>query len=40
MVDRYTRSIRGMHFYDSIIVFDKGQVTRPKPVKSGHTRHQ
>lgn len=39
-VDRYTRSIRGMHCYDSIIVFDKGQVTRPKPVKSGHTRHQ
>ncbi len=28
-VDAYTRSIRGMHVYDSIIVFDKGRVTRP-----------
>jgi cephalosporin hydroxylase len=39
-VDRYTRTIRGMHCYDSIIVFDKGRVIRPTPVKSGHTRNE
>jgi hypothetical protein len=34
-VDDYTRSIRGMHVYDSIIVFDKGQVTKPTHEKTG-----
>jgi cephalosporin hydroxylase len=34
-VDGYTRSIRGMHIYDSIIVFDKGPVTRPTHEKTG-----
>jgi predicted O-methyltransferase YrrM len=34
-VDDYTRSIRGMHVYDSIIVFDKGDVTKPKHKRRG-----
>jgi cephalosporin hydroxylase len=34
-VDEYTRSIRGMHIYDSIIVFDKGLVTKPTHEKTG-----
>jgi cephalosporin hydroxylase len=34
-VDRYTRSIKGMHVYDSIIVFDKGRVRRPKHIRRG-----
>ena len=34
-VDYYTRSIRGMHIYDSIIVFDKGQVSKPVHKKTG-----
>lgn len=34
-VDDYTRSIRGMHVYDSVIVFDKGPVTKPTHEKTG-----
>jgi cephalosporin hydroxylase len=34
-VDKYTRSITGMHVYDSIIVFDKGEVHRPKHKRRG-----
>lgn len=34
-VDEYTRSIKGMHVYDSIIVFDKGRVERPRHEKTG-----
>ena len=34
-VDKYTRSIKGMHVYDSIIVFDKGEVRRPKHKRRG-----
>jgi cephalosporin hydroxylase len=34
-VDEYTRTIRGMHVYDSIIVFDKGQVSRPSMQQTG-----
>lgn len=33
--DEYTRSIAGMHVYDSIIVFDKGVVTRPTDPRTG-----
>jgi cephalosporin hydroxylase len=33
--DEYTRSIRGMHVYDSIIVFDRGLVTKPTHRKTG-----
>lgn len=36
-VDEYTRSIRSMHVYDSIIVFDKGRVKPPTHEKRGHT---
>ena len=32
----WTRSIRGMHVYDSVIVLDKGDVTEPVVRKSGH----
>ena len=34
-VDEYTQSIRGMHIYDSVIVFDKGPVPRPTHRKTG-----
>ncbi len=34
-VNKYTRSIKGMHVYDSIIVFDKGEVTKPKHKRRG-----
>jgi limonene-1,2-epoxide hydrolase len=34
-VDDYTRSIRGMHVYDSIIVFDKEPVPKPSHHKTG-----
>lgn len=35
VVDDYTRTIRGMHIYDSIIVFDKAQVPTPRHEKTG-----
>lgn len=34
-VDKYTRSIKGMHVYDSIIVFDKGKVRPPRNKRTG-----
>jgi len=34
-VDEYTTSIRGMHVYDSIVVFDKGKVRRPTHERTG-----
>jgi cephalosporin hydroxylase len=34
-VDEYTRTIRGMHVYDSIIVFDKAPVSRPTHRRTG-----
>ena len=34
-VDQYSRSIRGMHVYDSIIVFDKGKVVAPTHERTG-----
>lgn len=34
-VDEYTRSIRGMHVYDSIIVFDKANVPKPTHERIG-----
>lgn len=35
-VDEYTKSIRSMHVYDSIIVFDKAtQISRPSARKTG-----
>jgi len=38
-VDEYTRSIAGMHVYDSIIVFDKATVTRPRNKRTGTRSH-
>jgi hypothetical protein len=35
VVDQYTTTIRGMHVYDSIIVFDKGSVRRPNHLRTG-----
>ena len=35
-VDDYTRSIRGMHVYDSVMIFDKGEVRRPVHEKRGN----
>ena len=34
-VDRFTQTTKSMHFYDSIIVFEKGQVERPHAEKTG-----
>jgi cephalosporin hydroxylase len=34
-VDKYTRTIRGMHVYDSIIVFDKADVPKPGHERTG-----
>ena len=34
-VDDYTRTIVGMHVYDSVIVFDKGRVVEPHAEKTG-----
>jgi hypothetical protein len=34
-VNDYTRTIRGMHVYDSIIVFDKAPVSRPTHRRTG-----
>jgi len=34
-VDDYTTSVRGMHVYDSIIVFDKAEVPPPEHYKRG-----
>ena len=34
-VDEFTRTTRSMHFYDSIIVFERGEVTRPFSRKRG-----
>jgi cephalosporin hydroxylase len=34
-VDDYTRTIKGMHVYDSIIVFDKGHVVQPTHERTG-----
>jgi 23S rRNA U2552 (ribose-2'-O)-methylase RlmE/FtsJ len=39
VVDDYTRTIRGMHVYDSIIVFDKAKVTKPRSRKTGTPSH-
>ena len=33
--DEYTQTIRGMHVYDSVIVFDKANVPRPTHEKTG-----
>ena len=34
-VDDYTRTIRGMHVYDSVIVFDKAAVPQPTRSRTG-----
>lgn len=34
-VDDFTRSIRGMHVYDSVIVFDKARVEKPHHERTG-----
>ena len=34
-VDDYSRTIRGMHVYDSIVVFDKDRVGKPEHQKTG-----
>ena len=35
MVDQFTQTSRSMHFYDSIIVFEKGPVEQPHAEKTG-----
>jgi hypothetical protein len=34
-VDAFTRTTKSMHFYDSIVVFEKGHVSRPHAEKTG-----
>jgi cephalosporin hydroxylase len=34
-VDDFTRSTRSMHFYDGIVVFERGLVERPRTKKTG-----
>jgi hypothetical protein len=34
-VDEITRTVRSMHWYDSIIVFEKGNVTKPHAERTG-----
>lgn len=36
VVDDYTRTIRSMHVYDSIIAFEKGSVTQPFDRQTGY----
>jgi hypothetical protein len=38
MVDDFTRTTRSMHLYDSVIVFEKGPVGRPRVLKTGEAR--
>lgn len=33
--DRFTRTTRSMHFYDSVVVFERGLVRRPRTRKMG-----
>jgi hypothetical protein len=37
--DEYTRSIKSIHSYDSIMVFDKGTVSHPYHLKTGSLSH-
>ncbi len=37
-VDEFTKSTRSMHFYDSVIVFEKGKVEKPHAEKTGKMR--
>ena len=34
-VDDFTRTTKSMHFYDSIVVFEKGAVAKPTPRRPG-----
>ncbi len=34
-VDDYTKTIKGIHVYDSVVVFDKGTVVKPKAERVG-----
>jgi len=36
-VDDFTRSTKSMHFYDSIAVFERGEVVKPHAEKTGQT---
>lgn len=36
VVDDFTSTTRSIHFYDSIVVFEKGAITRPGHRKTGH----
>jgi len=38
--DEYTRSIKGIHIYDSIIVFDKGSVPPPHHEMTGNLAYE
>ena len=35
-VDEFTRTTKSMHFYDSIVVFERGRVEKPRHEAKGH----
>jgi len=35
VVDEVTRTTKSMHFYDSIVVFERGTVSAPRSRKTG-----
>ena len=35
VVDEFTRTTRSMHFYDSMVVFERGIVVKPHAEKTG-----
>ncbi len=38
-VDEFTRTTKSIHFYDSIIVFEKGKIVKPHAERTGHRSH-
>lgn len=39
VVDDFTKTTKSMHIYDSIIVFERGQVTQPRAEMTGAKQH-
>ena len=39
-VDDFTRSTKSMHFYDSIVVFERGEVVKPHHEMTGRTLYR
>ena len=39
-VDRYTKTIKAMHVYDSVVVLENGRVEHPRVVQRGEPSFQ